>query len=347
MKCLPLVVLAFLGLAVMPAVATSPQIHADEWRLYLDSYVEQNGRVIDRANGSISHSEGQGYGMILAVLADDRASFERIWSFTDTELLIRNDGLAAWRWEPTADPHVSDTNNATDGDILIAYGLLLAAEQWSDDAYRHRALAIIQTVGRTMIVPSEAGPAILPGQFGFIPEDGSSPILNPSYWVFEALDLFAKVDSSTDWAAISKAGLDILRRAAVSKAGVPGDWIQLKNGGVVHAPNHPAEFGYNNIRIPLYLIRAGANPGFLGPIRRSATGDTLNKISVINGAAVEPIGEPGYRLIVAAIDCVTARKPIPVELRSLQATSYYASTLQLLLLDHLRRNEPLCLGGGY
>jgi endo-1,4-beta-D-glucanase Y len=347
MKVLSLAVLAFLGFAAMPVEVKASQIHAEEWRMYLDNYVEQNGRVVDGANGNISHSEGQGYGMILAVLAEDRPSFERIWSFTDTELMIRADGLAAWRWEPTADPHVSDTNNATDGDILIAYGLLLAAQQWSDDALYQRALAILATIGRTMIVETEAGPSILPGQYGFIPEDGSPPIVNPSYWVFEALDLFATLDSSADWQAISKAGQDILRRAAVSKAGVPGDWIQLKNGGVVHAPDHPAEFGYNNIRIPLYLIRANANPGFLGPIRRSATGDTLNKINVINGTRVEPIGEPGYRLIVAGIDCVTAGKPIPTELRTLQATSYYAATLQLLMLDHLRRNEPMCMGGGY
>lgn len=101
------------------------------------------------------------------------------------------------------------------------------------------------------------------------------------------------------------------------------------------------------MRIPLYLMRANANPAFLGPIRRSASGDTLNKINVINGARVEAITEPGYRLIVAGIDCVTAGKPIPYELRSLQATSYYAATLQLLMLDHLRRNEPMCMGGGY
>ena len=53
-------------------------------------------------------------------------AFETIFTFTRVELLIRDDGLAAWRWDPAATPRVTDINNATDGDILIAYALGLA-----------------------------------------------------------------------------------------------------------------------------------------------------------------------------------------------------------------------------
>ncbi len=35
-----------------------------------------------------------------------------IFAFVRTELLIRDDGLAAWRWDPKASPHVTDINNA-------------------------------------------------------------------------------------------------------------------------------------------------------------------------------------------------------------------------------------------
>ncbi|MBN9058080.1 MAG: endoglucanase, partial [Rhizobiales bacterium] len=71
-------------------------VSADDWKTYSDRFVAPNGRVIDDANGDISHSEGQGYGLLLAFAADDRAAFERIWSFTRTELLLRDDGLAVW-----------------------------------------------------------------------------------------------------------------------------------------------------------------------------------------------------------------------------------------------------------
>src|ERR1700736_6013073 len=82
-------------------------VSAAAWQRYQSQFVRENGSVIDDANGGVSHSESAGYGMLLAFLAGDRASFERIWSFTRDELLIRDDGLAAWRWDPNSKPHVT------------------------------------------------------------------------------------------------------------------------------------------------------------------------------------------------------------------------------------------------
>ncbi len=77
--------------------------------------------MIDRTNGGVSHSESQGYGMLLAVAANDRAAFEAIWAWTQAHLYVRGDNLASWKWDPAATPHVADPNNATDGDLLIAW----------------------------------------------------------------------------------------------------------------------------------------------------------------------------------------------------------------------------------
>jgi endo-1,4-beta-D-glucanase Y len=120
-------ILFWLCSAVLAATAASTPAGAEatvqpsEWNLYKARFLDPAGRIVDNANGNISHSEGQGYGLLLSYLADDRGDFDRIWSFTRTEMLVRNDGLAAWKWDPLAKPHVSDTNNATDGDLLMAY----------------------------------------------------------------------------------------------------------------------------------------------------------------------------------------------------------------------------------
>ena len=100
-----------------PAPAAQPPIQTAEWALYKSRFLDSSGRIVDNANGNISHSEGQGYGLLLSYLANSPADFEQIWYFTQTQLLLRNDGLAAWKWDPDEDPHVTDTNNATDGDI--------------------------------------------------------------------------------------------------------------------------------------------------------------------------------------------------------------------------------------
>ena len=63
------------------------------------------------------------------------ARFERIFDFTRNQLLIRDDGLAAWKWDPNANPHIVDVNDASDGDILIAYALGLAGKAWDEPRY--------------------------------------------------------------------------------------------------------------------------------------------------------------------------------------------------------------------
>ena len=50
----------------------------DAWRMYVKRFVSPQGRVIDDANGDISHSEGQGYAMLIAARLKDRATFDRL-----------------------------------------------------------------------------------------------------------------------------------------------------------------------------------------------------------------------------------------------------------------------------
>ncbi|KKB75961.1 hypothetical protein VW35_19670 [Devosia soli] len=332
------------GCMLVPAQAASV-FTAEEWQSYLDAFVDESGRVVDTGNGNISHSEGQGYGLILSALAEDRAAFDRILEFTRKELMVREDGLAAWRWEPDADPHVTDTNNATDGDMLIAYGLVMAGETWNDPTLSAEAQKMVQTIGRSMLTSADGLPAILPGAEGFAGTDetGGQPILNPSYWVFETLPVFAQLDPVIDWNAVSATGLELLRRATATPAGIPGDWVVMRDGAVEPAPNFPAEFGYNGIRIPVYLMRAGVDPAYLEPFRNNASSAGLFKIDLTTGKAIEPISEPGYRLIQAAMECIATGRPVPAELRTLDPTSYYAATLQLLMLDHLRRQRLACI----
>lgn len=93
------------------------------WLVYKTRHIDRSGRVKDNGNGGISHSEGQGYAMVLAATIGDRKAFDKIWAWTKTELMAGGQAFAAWKWDPKAVPHITDPNNATDGDLLIAWGL--------------------------------------------------------------------------------------------------------------------------------------------------------------------------------------------------------------------------------
>lgn len=320
-----------------------------EWQAYLDAFVGEDGRVVDIANGDISHSESQGYGLLLSVLAQDRAAFERIWSFTRTQLLIRDDGLAAWRWEPDATPHVTDINNATDGDILIAYALALAGNTWGDAASVEQATAIARTVGTSLLAQAQGLTVILPGTEGFSAsarEDG--PVVNPSYWVFEAFPVLADLTPDIAWMDVHADGLALLERL-MADGTPPADWVSLGGQTPEPAAGFPTEFGYNNVRVPLYLIRASLEE----PALLERTGMIFDanfapgRIDVTTGERLETMGEPGYRIIGAARACILDGTPIPPELARFEPASYYGSTLHLLALSYLRQRQNGCLKDGF
>ena len=93
------------------------------WEHYKSTFISHDGRVIDYGQGQASTSEGQGYGMLLAVINGDKKAFDTIWGWTKANLTVRQDGLMAWLWgkRDNAMWEVMDYNNATDGDTLIDF----------------------------------------------------------------------------------------------------------------------------------------------------------------------------------------------------------------------------------
>ncbi|WP_421914384.1 glycosyl hydrolase family 8 [Mesorhizobium sp.] len=329
-----------------PAVAGGA-ITTAEWTLYRDKFLDPAGRIVDNANADISHSEGQGYGLLLSYLADNRGDFDRIWAFTRTEMLVRNDGLAAWKWDPVATPHVTDTNNATDGDLLIAYGLALAGSAWHRPDFTAAAAGIATALAAGGL--EKVGDAVLlkPGNAGFGAADRQDgPVVNPSYWVFEALPVMAELVPDGPWRELADNGRALLAASMkIGQSGLPPDWVSLKTVPRA-ADGFPQDFGYNAIRIPLYLVRAGIRDrAMLEPFAAhmvEADG-RLRIVDIATGQTRQLLDDAGYRIIPALVACVLDGKKLPDRLQSFAPTDYYPSTLHLLALSYARRHDPECL----
>jgi endoglucanase len=233
------------------AVAMSGPLPDDQWLLWRSRFLSSDGRVVDTANGGVSHSEGQGYGLLLAASMRDAPLFERIWRWTEANLGIRDDGLFAWRWDPRVpgDP-VADRNAALDGDLLIAWALIRAGALWSKRALIERAVTIAQAIRAVGIVDHAGMPILLPGPAGFVRPEG--PVVNLSYWVFPALRTLARLERQPVWDALIASGRHWLEQLRFGTYRLPPDWALLADHPVP-APGFPAEFGYNAIRIPLHL----------------------------------------------------------------------------------------------
>ena len=332
-------------LGVNLANAGAATIAPEAWIAYKSRFVLADGRVVDDANGGISHSEGQGYGMLLAYLSDSRADFELIWAFTRREMMLRDDGLAVWKWDPAKTPHVSDANNATDGDILIAYALALAGKRWGAADFTDAARSLVEAIASEAVVETQGRTLLLPGAHGFSSEDRpkDGPVVNPSYWIYEAFPVFAGLDPTGKWETVYRDGIKILRESRSGPQNMPPDWVSLGTRAEPAAGFAP-EYGYNAIRIPLYLIRAGVKDmplvGGLG--KGMVEGAETVTRDVTTGKAKDRLMDAGYRIIPALVACLVDGRAVPPELLSFVPTNYYPSTLHLLSLSYLAERTEAC-----
>ena len=198
------------------------------WQSYKARFITSAGRVIDTANDLISHSEGQGYAMLLAVAANDRPTFDRLWGWTRANLMVRDDQLIAWRWSPNHRPGVSDMNNASDGDILVAWALAEAGELWADVSYKVAARRIAVEVGRKLVLfKTKQGALLLPAIAGFAAgERPDGPVVNLSYYVFPA---FARLPLVAPELRLERADADRSRSHQVGtlRTAKPADGMDL------------------------------------------------------------------------------------------------------------------------
>jgi endoglucanase len=240
---------------LVPAERLSAE--ATDWAAYQRAFVAADGRVRDPNQNAISHSEGQGYGLLLAWMNDDRPAFDRILKWTADNLQVRRDSLLAWSWgrRPNGAWNVIDYNNASDGDILVAFALLKAARRWDHPPYREAGQRIVRDLRTHLGLSVDGLHLIAPAYFGFNSENGHS--FNSGYLVLPAFDEFGKVDDEAFWKRVLTGSRHLLDQSVFSRLKLPADWVVLEKGRTRIDRTRSPFFGYEAIRVPLYLAWHG------------------------------------------------------------------------------------------
>lgn len=240
-----------------PARAAAVDLEAD-WFAFARRFLHPSGRVMDTGNRHVSHSEGQGYALLAAVRAHDQASFERILNWTVEALRRPHDTLLAWRWRPDSDVPVDDLNNATDGDVFVAWALAIAGDMWRVPRHRARAAQMARDILRRCVVQSDGRTLLLPGAYGF--RNGQRTVVNLSYYTLPALRALSFLAPDPAWRRLEADFLPLLRAARFGTWGLPPDWLELPARGNAHATpaqGWPHRFSFDAARIPLNLCWAG------------------------------------------------------------------------------------------
>lgn len=310
--------------------APNPQ----DWVAFKRRYLAADGRVIDTGNAGISHSEGQSYGMLFAVHFDDRAAFDLMWAWNTRVLRRPNDALSAWKYVPGARLAVPDTNNATDGDVILAWALLRAALRWGEPDYAERAAAIARDVLRLCVVSFVDRKILLPGLRGF--NRGDRMVVNPSYFTIAAFRALSRLVSDPSWAMLETSSLEILRASAAGRWQLPPDWCEISTDGTLRpAPDWPPRFSWDAVRVPVHLgwvdVREGPVEAALNfftdqahPVKPPAWTD-LHRDTIAPYA-----GHAGVQAVAQYVGLKTGRTARARRIALSEAPDYYGASLVLM-----------------
>jgi len=318
-----------LGACTSPAYKT----FSKEFQAYKALFIEQ-GRVVDTGNQGVSHSEGQGYGMLFSVVADDEKTFNQLWVWTK-QTLQREDKLFHWRYVPCASGDkrcIDDPNNASDGDLLIAWALLRAADEWGNENFRQEAKAIILAMENALLYKLDKQTLLLPGEYGFVDKETSSVQVNLSYWVFPAIESVAKVSSRPGaWRKLRDSGIQLVLEAKFTQHKLPPDWLRITANGLSVNETVNQEYGYNACRIPLHLAWAGiAQPQTYSAFNQWWQQDTTPAtLNLVNGEPAEYQMTAGMQAVASAVTHLTYETPLEIDAIS-RKTDYFSASLILL-----------------
>ena len=319
------------------------------WQAWKALCLSPEGRVIDGFQENASHSEGQGYGLTLAAAFGDDEAAARIIAWTEANLAVRDDRLLAWRWLPAAAPHIADRNNASDGDLFYAWGLIRAAALSEGRARTARAEGIVKDLLRRCVTTHLDGSnaqVFLPAANGFRRPEGI--VINPSYHMGQAMRDLATACAVPAFARLADDG-DRLIAELAARGPIP-DWVMLTPAGAMAAP---APFsgvsGYEAVRVPLFALwsQQTASPALTSFASAMAAagseGGTPTVFAAQGHNVLERSPHPGYAAVAALAACVTSGEVGSLVPNFTADQPYYPATLHLMALVVQVSTYPRCV----
>ena len=241
------------------------------WEQWSSRYVQDDGRMLASSmEENHSTSEGQSYGMLFALIANDPVRFDKLWKWTAANMIGSdlNNRLPGWLWGKGKDGkwQLQDANSASDADLWIVYALLEASRLWQQPAYKNDALRLLKTIESKLGVTLPGlGKMLLPGPEGFV-QPNSVWRLNPSYLPLPLLRRLKKEVPHGPWQEIADNTVKMIR--TTSQKGVVADWVgyrgtSAQSGGFVADPIKGEVGSYDAIRVYLWAgMTPKGDPGF-------------------------------------------------------------------------------------
>jgi endoglucanase len=319
------------------------------WDAFRTQFMSEGGRILSGAEGTgQTYSEAQAYALFFALVANDRAAFDKILTWTENNLCAGDmtTQLPAWLWgkRPDGTWDVIDSNPASDADIWMAYALGEAGRLWNERRYRALSTLLAARILReeTADLPG-LGVSLLPAPKGFTQGEARWR-LNPSYMPLQVMQWLARTQPQPEWRALADSSRQIIIGA--SPKGFTPDWTlyDAKQGFLQDTEGaEKGQGGYNAIRV--YLWAGMMHPDApdrqpvldaLAPMARFVRDngyppETIDILSAkSNGAASSGFSAAMLPFLQATKESATLQEQrTRIEARPIRLNAYYEQVLGL------------------
>ncbi|MEI6159251.1 MAG: glycosyl hydrolase family 8, partial [Roseococcus sp.] len=261
-------------------------------------------------------------------------TFELLLAWTREHLARPFDSLSAWLWAPNQPHRLRETNNATDGDLAIAWALQRGAARWGVEAWRQQAIAISRDILTYCLRDVDGRCILLPGVSGF--GKAGHVMVNPSYYMFPAIRALATLLPDSRWSRLQADGEWLLANARFGRWGLPSDWVDMSraNGRLTPATDRPERFSWDAMRVPLFLVWGGlgAHPAVAAAAdfwREAQPGRLPVWVDLRSGALAPYAGHAGVAAVAALARSVREERSFEMPLQT-SAADYYSGALIML-----------------
>lgn len=192
---------------------------------------------------STSLVEAQGFAMIAAAYMGDREVVDKLHGYYQAKVTNQGCGLMGWKNNCQG---FEDQGSATDGDIDVASGLIVAHWQWPDQGYDDKARAVITNLKR-MILDCGGTSTLYPGCSGGNPWGGCQET-DISYYSPAFFRYFAEISGDEAWRKLADDSHVIRDNGAHPTTGLVPDW--QSTSGTAGAGERKGYYSFDAIRTP-------------------------------------------------------------------------------------------------
>jgi oligosaccharide reducing-end xylanase len=242
-----------------------PQVDTG-YRIYYELPQDPSQAFIWCADENDVRSEGQSYGMMIAVQMNMQTEFDNLWRFAQQRMQFSTND--AWnryfRWQGQVTVNGNDINvnfgqngPAPDGDEYFAAALYLADRRWGSNGavnYEQEADAIASAMlnnagnaqGRVPVIDGASNMVV------FFPQGNSAGFSDPSYHLPAFYELFAQDGNPGDanrWRQIANVSRQFFVQSANANTGLHPDYANFNGTPNAGSPT----FRFDAWRVPMNM----------------------------------------------------------------------------------------------